>query len=901
MRCLERAMANPLEHRFRQPWVEHLGRLREVERDVASRTTGEDLALRYSVPRIVCIGEESSGKSSTLERVAMMKVFPSDERLCTRVPIELRLRYRDPESLEERFRENGYVIMRMAPGVGSNMPEDVSSAMSPDEVPGQIRQWMENLVRAANGEMTGVTDDKIIVELYSSLCVNLDLIDLPGIVAGSIPGEPADMMDRTRQLSASFVNDAANPHTFVIAVVSARDARIRNSQAMELVQRYNKVQFTIGALTMADRSADPRRENPYSKLVERLNGTADDAPALGLGYVALKNRDTVTDIDISLTQANTEEREWFQTRLPEHVESCGIESLIDKLVDKVEEYTRGPWIEAETARIEDERTAARNDLGGLGDFLPGNLDDLVRYFLGGIQEWQGPSILDLLEFVPTVYGGGNVFNIQSLSTDWQLETENWVHGDIEDLTPAYNASSRTFAPMKTFDINMFRGDTDLPLGNRRWTPCASVTQTDLFQIPTSNPSETPVSVKSDAVQKLNNILTNSVAGSLLFVGKRSLADENKMIGFFLAADTLRDHRNFIHAMLQKLSQGVEKSESNRTYFAVRVTDKELLSPGTSYAYMHSISAMPQNSDSSPEELRVGSIPSSPSQPIPSGEFSIGESNRRPIRRFRRPGNRSKTTPSSPVVPNHDGVVILMHVPKQKYQAGALGMTCELEQQYNTHRRIREKLLCNFSEKVDAVFTSVAESVVAKLTAFDARFDGFMDALTNVLLDWCDDRIQGAKAEFALYLDNSRTIVDRVALNDALKISAKHYFTNQLTARMREIILFEYADANILDAFTDGSLNTRLREYTITNGLSEETLIAESCAEERARLTSRLDALTTMRNALAIVFSSEARETHAMPEDAPSDDAAPITPSDVPEVSPTQTPSDLSQSLSRTFI
>ena len=243
----------------------------------------------------------------------------------------------------------------------------------------------------------------------------------------------------------------------------------------------------------------------------------------------------------------------------------------------------------------------------------------------------------------------------------------------------------------------------------------------------------------------------------------------------------------------------------------------------------------------------------------------------------------------------------MHDPKQKYQAGALGMTYELEQQYKARKNLREKLLRNFSEKVDAVFTSVAESVVAKLTAFDARFDDFMDVLTNVLLDWCDDRIQGAKAEFALYLDNSRMIVDRVALNDALKISAKHYFTNQLTARMREIILFEYADANILDAFTDGSLNTRLREYTITNGLSEEILIAESCADERARLTSRLDALTTMRNALAIVFSSEARETQAMPEDAPSDDAAPITPSDVPEVSPTQTPSDLSQSLSRTFI
>ena len=160
---------------------------------------------------------------------------------------------------EERFRD-GYVVMKMAPGEDSKLNADVSSQMHPDEVPAQVRTWMEELVAAANGKVTGVTDDRIIIELYSPLCVNLDLIDLPGIVAGSIPGEPTDMMDRTRNLSASFLNDKAHPHTFVIAVASAREARIRNSQAMELVQRYNKVQFTIGALTMADLSADSRRE-----------------------------------------------------------------------------------------------------------------------------------------------------------------------------------------------------------------------------------------------------------------------------------------------------------------------------------------------------------------------------------------------------------------------------------------------------------------------------------------------------------------------------------------------------------------------------------------------------------------------------------------------------------------
>ena len=864
-------MRNPLEDRFQKSWVHHLARLREVEREVASQTNGEDRTLRYSVPRIVCVGEESSGKSSTLERVAMMKVFPSDEKLCTRVPIELRLRYRDPESLEERFRESGYVVMRMAPGLRSTVPEDESPPMSPDHVPNQIRQWMEDLVRAANGTLTGVSDDKIIVELYSSRRVNLDLIDLPGIVAGSMPGEPADMMERTRQLSSSFMDDAANPHTFVIAVVSAMDARIRNSQAMELVQRHNKVQFTIGALTKADRSADTRRENPYSKLLERLNGVAEDAPELALGYVALKNRDTVIDTDISLTQVNAEEKEWFQRHLPEHVKSCGIDSLIDKLVDKVEEYTRGPWIEAETARIEDERTVVRNNLKIMGDFIPSNLDDLVRYYSAGVQEIREPSIVDVLNFVPTVYVGGPVLHPQSLSIiGWRLEEENWVHGDIEDLTPVFDTTSRKFAGINTFDINMFRGDTDArtAFAVLRWKCCA-VTDEDLFQSVDYtavrvgqgvSPTSAARMVKSDAVQKLSDV--SQKPGSLVFVGKRLPFDKNKMQGFFLAADTLNNQTSFIWAMLQHLANETRCKRGFTTSF-------------------------PDSSETVPSSS--GPHPSHPSQPCMSTAptFVFGSPNDNPSGRQKLRAKRPVGTIfSQTVVPNHDGVVVLVHGPKLKYEAETLGMTSELKQQYNARSKLREKLIHTFSEQADAVFSSVANSVVAKLTEFDARFDGFMDALTNILSTWCEERIAHATASFTEYLDNNRVIVDRVELNNAMKISAKHYFSNKLTATMREIIFFAYVDDNIVEAFAQGSLNEELRTYATTRDLSEEALIRESCAEERAILTSRLDALTTMKNALATVFSSEAHEAPAMPENTPSPEA---------------TPSGISHSLSRTSI
>lgn len=89
--------------------------------------------------------------------------------------------------------------------------------------------WMEELVVVVNGKVMGVMDDRIIIELYFSLCVNLDLIDLFGIVVGSILGEFMDMMDCMRNLLVLFLNDKVYLYMFVIVVVLVREARIRNS------------------------------------------------------------------------------------------------------------------------------------------------------------------------------------------------------------------------------------------------------------------------------------------------------------------------------------------------------------------------------------------------------------------------------------------------------------------------------------------------------------------------------------------------------------------------------------------------------------------------------------------------------------------------------------------------
>merc|ERR1711966_424463 len=43
-------------------------------------------------PAIIVVGDESSGKSTVLEQLAMLSVFPRKRRFCTRMTINVRLR-----------------------------------------------------------------------------------------------------------------------------------------------------------------------------------------------------------------------------------------------------------------------------------------------------------------------------------------------------------------------------------------------------------------------------------------------------------------------------------------------------------------------------------------------------------------------------------------------------------------------------------------------------------------------------------------------------------------------------------------------------------------------------------------------------------------------------------------
>ena len=243
-----------------------------------------------------------------------------------------------------------------------------------------------------NGSLSGILKDVLVIELHSTRKLNLDLIDLPGIVGGSLAGEPTDMMTQTRELAESYINDPNNPHSLIVCVVSSRTERVRNSQAIEIVQRYNKCSSTIGVLTMVDLCKDSFRniEDPLWELKERLNGTSQDMPNLDFGYVALKNRDTVQKHN--LADVNTTELEWIRSNIPElenlivnedSKNSIGINSLIKKLLKMLDIYTTTKWAPTEIERLRTETIKTEIEIRNLGEEFPGEL--ISRIVLGKLK------------------------------------------------------------------------------------------------------------------------------------------------------------------------------------------------------------------------------------------------------------------------------------------------------------------------------------------------------------------------------------------------------------------------------------------------------------------------------------------------------------------------------------
>lgn len=216
-------------------------------------TIGQGGAL--TLPSIVVIGSQSSGKSSVLEAIVGHEFLPKGSNMVTRRPIELTL-VNTPDAKAE-YGE--------FPALGLGKITDFS----------QIQRTLTDLNLAVPAEQC-VTDDPIQLSIYSPNVPDLSLIDLPGYIQISGKDQPVELKQKIADLCDKYIQP---PN--VILAISAADVDLANSTALRASRRVDpRGERTIGVITKMD-LVDPTRG------AEMLS---DRKYPLRLGYVGVVSK-----------------------------------------------------------------------------------------------------------------------------------------------------------------------------------------------------------------------------------------------------------------------------------------------------------------------------------------------------------------------------------------------------------------------------------------------------------------------------------------------------------------------------------------------------------------------------------------------------------------------------------
>jgi vacuolar protein sorting-associated protein 1 len=255
----------------------------------------------------VVVGSQSAGKSSLLEQIVGIDFLPRGSGVVTRRPLELRLIYEPKETLAVQYGEF-------------------------KEIPGkkftdfkEVKRMIEELTDKVCGKSKNIIDNPIILNVHSSSCPNLTLVDLPGITKVPIDDQPPNIGEITTGMCRKYIEDEK---TIILCVVAA-NADLSTSDSLKLCRSIDKDGVrTLGCLTKIDLM--DRGTNARNIL---LNKEIE----LKLGYVAIKNR-SQEDINQnrSVAESLAFEKTFFSTSqiyssLPPGL--TGTDSLTNKLTN----------------------------------------------------------------------------------------------------------------------------------------------------------------------------------------------------------------------------------------------------------------------------------------------------------------------------------------------------------------------------------------------------------------------------------------------------------------------------------------------------------------------------------------------------------------------------------------
>jgi vacuolar protein sorting-associated protein 1 len=221
--------------------------------------------------------------------------------------------------------------------------------------------------------MKNIVDKPIFIKVFSPICPNLTIIDLPGIIRNR--KENSDQPENIGEITEKLALNYASEENTIIVVVHRGDIPMENSAGVKIASKADPEQKrTIGVLTSMDL---PRS---IEVGIARLEG---EEKYLKLGWVGLKNRSS-EDIKngVTIQQARGNEKQFFDLTHPfskERKNLFGVVSLCNKLIPLLNDICKQSYPKI-CDTIYNQLKEAEVSMNLMGQ-IPPNTEDQKRTFL----------------------------------------------------------------------------------------------------------------------------------------------------------------------------------------------------------------------------------------------------------------------------------------------------------------------------------------------------------------------------------------------------------------------------------------------------------------------------------------------------------------------------------------